>query len=170
MRAMSFRDLKLIPQLSHLSEIEMLFTANDELVNACLYELGFDPKAPILYIPSKHRDMQNKVAVGFRAVGQITTDRKFLRSALCTPVERLIAASRTDMSLTYELAKLMGSSIEFKDDGAFGEAPEFDGTVEPDYLKIEKEIKDLEDLRDHIRGCAYNESGALKMPYEYKGE
>jgi hypothetical protein len=167
-RVFSFRDLQLIPELSEYNEIELLHPSMDDLVNSFLSQLGFNIHQSVLYVPALHRDMQGNVGVGFRAVGSITTSREFLNSKLCSPIERLIAASTYDMSLTKELSKLMGSSVSLFT-RADGEDPDFpEELVEPDCEDISNQIAMLEALRDDIRGTPYNEWGALKTPEEYK--
>jgi hypothetical protein len=169
-RVFSFRDLLRINLFEGLNEIDLLQIKNDDLVNSVLAELGFDITKPILYVPAKHRDLSGKVGVGFRAVGDIDpTDRKFLNSSLCQPIERLIAASKTDMSLCRELAKLTGSTVELRDDGAVDEADDYpDELTEPDEEAVAKQILVYENVRDAIRGTPYNEQGALKTPQEYQ--
>lgn len=169
-RVMSFRDLQLIPELSHLREIDMLSIANDQLINSFLSQLGFNTDASVFYEVAKHRDLRNNVGVGFRAVGTITQDRTFLNSRMCSPDERMVAASFTDMSLTRELAKLAGgrSHVELTDNRNLltGETTELDYT-EPDCDDVAAQIKQLEELRDFIRGNPYNEYGSLKTATEY---
>lgn len=172
-RVMSFRDLRLIDELSDYNEIELLHPSMDDRVNFYLAQLGFDTDYGILYVPNKHRDMQGNVGVGFRAVGEITINRNFINSPLCSTVERLIAASYKDPSLAAEMAKMMGNSISYDmiagiDDG--GEPieefpPEL---IEPDYEEMSAQIKFLENLRDEIRGPYLNEYGSIKTPEEYK--
>src|ERR1700741_2477056 len=117
-RVFSFRDLQRIPALSGLTETQLLAIERDDLINSYLAQLGFDTNKAILYVPAKHRDLAGKAAMGYRAVGEIDPhNRTFLNSSLCLPIERLIAASKTDMSLTRELAKLMGSNVDLRDDG-----------------------------------------------------
>jgi hypothetical protein len=167
-RVFSFRDLQLIPEISEYTELELLAPIRDGMVNKYLALLGFNIQAPILYVPAKHRDMQNKVGIGFRAVGEITQDREFLNSKLCSPIERLIAASYYDMSLTRELARMMGVGAEFRRD-IDGEDEDYpDSEIEPDMLQVQAEILMLKNIRDSIRGTPYNEAGALKTPGEYQ--
>lgn len=168
-RVFSFRDLQRIPALSGLSEIQMLAIERDDLINQYLSTLGFDTTKAILYVPAKHRDLSGKVAVGYRAVGEIDPhNRTYLNSSVAAPIERLIAASKTDMSLTRELAKLMGSNIELKDDGATEEDDSYPPElIEEDHEEVSEEILNLENIRDMIRGSPYNEYGALKTPQEY---
>lgn len=170
-RVMSFRDLQRIPELSHLREPDMLSIANDKLINSFLSQLGFNTDAAVFYEVAKHRDLQNKVAVGFRAVGTITQDRAYLNSPMCTPIERMIAASQTDMSLTRELAKLSGTSShsELTNNAASlsSDSQQDSEYTEPDCDEVAAQIKQLEELRDFIRGSAYNEYGSLKTAEEY---
>lgn len=141
----------------------------DDTVNAYLGQLGFDMTCAIQYIPAKHRDMQGKVAVGFRAVGEISADRNYITSKMCSITERLIAASYTDPSLCRELSSLMGNSITFKDsdDNHDGEESYPDHEVEADFKAVQDEIRNLENLCATIRGTPHDEAGALKLPGTY---
>lgn len=169
-RVMSFRDLQLIPELSAYTEIELLYIERDALVNKYLAQLGFNVNKPVLYVPNKHRDIQGGVGIGYRAVGEISNDRVFLNSRLCSTIERLLAASVEDISLTKELSKLMGNSAIFRSDRMDGEDEEFpDCLIEPDYEQVKAEILNLEMVRDEIRGDKYNEYGNLKTAREYAG-
>lgn len=169
-RVFSFRDLRVIPALSKCNEIQLLHPSMDALVNSCLEQLGFDLKRPIQYLPSKHRDLQGKVAVGFRAVGEIAADdRNYITSKMCTLTERLVASASRDPSLARELCNLMGNSINLSDsDGGLGDDEGFpEELVEADHDNIAEEIRNLENLRDQIRGSQYDEAGALKLPGTY---
>jgi hypothetical protein len=166
-RSFSFRDLLLIPALSRYNEIELLHPVLDPLVNSYLGQLGFNMGCAIQYIPSKHRDMQDNVAVGFRACGEISTDRDFINSPLCSITERMIAAYQVDPGLAKELANLMGNSISFKDTEYDGDTEEEDfpeELVEADYEDVANQIRELEKIRDQIRGYPYDEYGSLKLP------
>jgi hypothetical protein len=168
-RVFSFSDLRLIPELSRYNEISLLSPKLDGTVNGYLAKLGFDITQAIQYIPAKHRNMQGKVVIGYRAVGTINRDREFINSPFCSTIERLIAASTYDMSLTRELAKLMGSSVQLKDDDAVEMDENYpEEWVEADFEEVQARIRTLEVLRDRIRGSMYNEYGALKRPYEYQ--
>lgn len=168
-RVFSFRDLLLIPALSKFNEIQLLHPAMDETVNSFLAQLGFDLNHAILYVPAKHRDLQGKVSVGFRAVGEIAADdREYITSKLCTITERLVASAKTDPSLCRELCQLMGNSINLSDgDGPSDESDYPDDLVEKDFDNVASEIRNLEKLRDQIRGTPYDEAGALKLPGTY---
>lgn len=172
-RTISFRDVMLHSQLSHIkNEIDLLKLENDDLMEKILKQLGFDTDYPVAYVPSKHRDMQNKVAVGFMAVGEISLNREFINSPMCSPVERLVAASYTDPSLTRELSNLMGNHVNFKsllEDEAEGDGEELpEDMLEPDRHYVAAQISVLADLRDRIRGSMYNEAGDIKTFAEYK--
>lgn len=173
-RVISFRDLiSTVPWLQCYTEIEMLDLTMDGLVNQALGELGFNLHNAILYVPAKHRDLAGKVGIGFRAVGEINQDRAFLNSHLCLPIERLVAASQYDMSLTKELAKLMGTTTADLRDTAIMDMTQYDDDrpaseyEESDADQVALEVLNLEKIRDEIRGHKYNEWGALKCPREY---
>lgn len=167
-RVFSFRDLRRIPELSQLTEAEMLKPEHDALVNQALAQLGFNINAPILYVPSQHRDFAGKVAVGFRAVGEISSDPAYLNSRICPLIERLIWAAQKDPSLAKELSKMMGHSVNLDDDAA-EEAADFPDTdVDPNYEIIQEQITTLTLLRDVLRGSPYNDQGNLKTPAEYQ--
>lgn len=172
-RVISFRDLMVCSQLAHIkNEVELLSIANDDLVSSILAKIGFDVDYPILYVPSKHRDMQNKVAVGFMVVGEISLNRAFVNSYLCSTTERMIAACYTDPTLTRELGKLAGNRVNYK--AMLEDQAEFEGDelpedmLEPDRFIVADQIKQLTELRDMIRGTIYNDSGDLKTFGEYK--
>lgn len=169
-RVFSFRDLQRLDEFKGMSEITMLGVDNDETIGKYLAALGFDLTKPVLYVPAKHRDLSGKVAVGFRAVGDIDPyNRSYIRSSMCDTVERLIAASKYDMSLTKELCKLMGSTVEINDDMATEDDDGFpEELIEEDFKANAAEISNLEAIRDIIRGSPYNEAGALKTFAEYR--
>jgi hypothetical protein len=167
-RNFSFRDLRRIPELAKFTEVELLDPSKDELVNQALVQLGFNINAPILYVASQHRDLAGKVEVGFRAVGEISSDPAYLNSRLCPLIERLIWAAQKDPSLARELAKMMGHSVNLDDD-ATDEANDFpDSDIEPTYEVVQLQIEALTFLRDEIRGSPYNEQGNLKTSAEYQ--
>lgn len=174
-RVVSFRDLiSTVPSLKGYTEIELLDLGMDSLVNEALDVLGFNVNKAILYVPNKHRDMAGKVGIGYRAVGEINPyNRAYLQSRVCPPIERLIAASQTDMSLCKELAKLMGTTTADLRDTAimdlslWEESSESQEYLEEDYAQVTLEILNLEKIRDEIRGNKYNDHGALKTPEEY---
>lgn len=167
-RIFSFRDLKRIEKFASLREVDMLSIEYDDSINEALGQLGFDTRAPILYVPSLHRDLAGKVEVGYRAVGEINNDPSYLNSKLCPIIERLIWAARKDPSLARELSKMMGHSVNLDDDAA-EESKDFpDVDVSENYADIQAQIELLTEIRDSIRGNPYNEFGNLKTPAEYK--
>jgi hypothetical protein len=167
-RVFSFRDLKRVPSLTGFSETELLNPKHDAAVNEVLAAVGFNIQAPILYVPSRHRDLAGKVEVGFRAVGEISNDPVYLNSKLCPLIERLIWASQKDPSLARELSKMMGHSVNLDEDAA-DEVNDFpDSDIDPDYGIIQMQIEALTFYRDEVRGSPYNEQGNLKTPAEYQ--
>lgn len=172
-RTVSFRDLMVCTKLSHIkNEIELLDIKNDAIMSDILSEIGIDIEYPVTYVPSKHRDLQNKVGVGFMAVGDISLNRSFINSSLCSVTERMIAASYSDPSLTRELGTLLGHQVNFR--SLLEDETEFDGDelpedqLEPDRHEVAAQIKYLAELRDSIRGSMYNEAGDLKTFQEYQ--
>lgn len=155
MKCISFRDLLVADALKHLNEIEMLSPENDELMKSVLVQCGMDVDYDIQYIPTKHRDMQGKVAVGFQAVGDININRNVLNSCVSDVTDRMVAASYQDPSLTRELAGMMGNTINYKSlleaEDAFDET-EYVEPLEEDYEWVTKQIKQLQDIHDVIRG------------------
>lgn len=169
-RVISFRDLKIVPSLSQYTEVELLSTNLDDKVNNVLGQLGFNLKAPILYVPTKHRDMQGGVGVGFRAVGHINNDHAYLSSNICPMIERLIWASLKDPSLARELAKMMGHTVNLDDTALEIDDPMYEEEIEDDYEMTSAQIVALTTIRDVVRGSPYNEQGILKTPKEYKSQ
>jgi hypothetical protein len=170
-RVISFRDLRIIPELSQYNEIELLHPSNDKMVAKYLEVLGFNTNAPVQYIPNKHRDVQGNVGVGFRAVGTIAVESEFLKSHMATMEDRIMATFFKDPSLARELAQMLNTGISFVDvDDVLpeDEQEEFpEEHIEPDYEEVSAELKTLEVLRDSIRGPMMNESGAPKTYGEY---
>lgn len=170
-RVISFRDLRVIPELAQYNEIELLHPSNDKMMAKYLEVLGFNTDAPVQYIPNKHRDVQGNVGVGFRAVGTIAVDSEFLGSHMATMEDRIMATFFKDPSLARELAQMLNTGISFIDaDDALSEddQDEFpEEHIEPDYEEVSAELKALEILRDSVRGSMMNESGAPKTYAEY---
>lgn len=115
MRSISCRDILVAEELSHIkNEIELLNPDNDELVKSVLTQVGFDVRHGIQYIPSLHRDMQNKVAVGFMAIGEYNTDPKYKQ--FMDTFDRVVIAGMQDASLGREMANMMGQQFQFNND------------------------------------------------------
>ena len=172
MKNISFRDLQLCSRFKGLNEISMLALSNDDNMSWALAQLGFDVEYPISYIPRKHRDSANKVALGFMAVGEINLNSSYIDSPMCTLTERMIAAAYTDPSLTRELSSLMGMRVNFRallDSGSERGGENLpDDMLEPDHQYIADQIVFLETVRDGIRGNPYNDRGEFKCFSEYK--
>lgn len=171
-RVLSFRDLLLISDLSQYNEIELLHPSMDDLVNPYLGKLGFDLDYGIVYEPSKHRDLQGKVAVGFRVLGELNINRRIINSDLCTVEDRFIAAGYQDPSLVRELGPLMGTRLDYRAFHGEEDGEEYEDflaeDIEPSYAEVTREIALLTAIRDQIRGDIYNEAGSIKSPMEGK--
>lgn len=180
MRATSLRDIMLADSLSHIkSEVVLISHDNDAAVLAVLEQIGYDITQPIEYVPSRHRDMANKVAVGYMVVGEYSRDAKY-RHFLDT-TDRVILAGMDDASLARDMSALMGKKniyrndddkwedgsrakandpryfseaqlLEFGFTGNDEEVDEFEGEyLERDWEETLRAIKQLEELRDTIR-------------------
>lgn len=181
MRATSLRDIMLADSLSHIkSEVMLISPENDVAVAAVLEQIGYDISQEWEYVPSKHRCMSNKVAVGFMVVGEYSRDPKY-RHFLDT-TDRVIVAGMGDASLAREMQTLMGRKNTYKgdekwDDGARAKAndPRYfsdeellemgytagedeNDPLEGEYIESDWEvnlraIKQLEEIRIQIRGA-----------------
>lgn len=115
MRSLSVRDLLVAEELSHIkNEIDLIHPQNDELVKFILHQIGFDTRHEIQYIPSLHRDLKGKVAVGFQVVGEYSTDHKYRK--FMDTLDRVIICGMKDISLGRELAAMMGSQLQYHND------------------------------------------------------
>lgn len=171
-KTLSFRDLQVCSFFKDMNEIQMLSLENDKAMEFALQHVGFDTDYPVTYEPSNHRCMRGKVALGFRAVGEINMNKSYIESPLCTLTERMIAAAYVDPSLTRELSSLMGMRVNFRSllengtDSSSEDLP--DDMLEPNREFVGKQIDDLITLRDTIRGSLLNERGEAKTFAEYK--
>lgn len=176
-KTISFRDLQVAEELSHLNEIQMLHIDNDPLVNNVLRQCGMDIDYGVAYIPSKHVDMQGRIAIGYMAVGEVSINREYIDSPLSSSTDRLVAAGYRDVSLAQELLTLATSNraySEFVDTEYLPEAEDVVGydeaDVEEDYEWVSAQIQQLEDIRDALRGSMFNSAGTLKTAEEYQQE
>ena len=170
-RTISFRDLKVVPELQGFNEIEMLHPKMDGIIYNILDNIGFDVQYAVQYFAANHRDLKGKVAVGFMATGEININRKHMNAVYTDNMTRLAASSYTDRSLTVELANLSGTVLDFK---AFNEAgieeggkELYEGLIEENWKEVKAEINMLNGLRDRIRGPLYNAAGSPKTFEEY---
>jgi hypothetical protein len=181
MKVLSFRDLMVCEELSHIkNEIELLHPSNDSLVNSLLVQIGFDVAREVFYEASKHRDLQGVVAVGFCACGEYARDVKY-RQFLDT-TDRIVIAGMNDPSLAREMALSQGTSHSYRNDddkwddgsrakkddvryysdqelldlgftGDKEEIDEFEGEyIERDWEENLRAIQVLKETRDLIRG------------------
>lgn len=115
MRATSLRDIMLADSLKHIkSEVLLISPENDVAVLAVLAQIGYDVKQPFEYVPSKHRDLRNKIGIGFQVVGEYSRDPKF-KSFLDT-TDRVILAGMLDPSMGRELSTMQGRKNTYKGD------------------------------------------------------
>lgn len=176
-RVLSCRDLMLATSLKNIkNEVELIHPENDAIVINILTQLGFDCKNGIDYAPSLHRDMQNKVAIGYQVVAEMSTDRKY--NDYLDAHDRAARAGLTDVSLAKEMCALMGKSYKYnkgsgeqkvvnskkasryEDEGnEYSDLyiddtgdDEYDDYEEADYQANLSQIQTLERLKKEIRG------------------
>lgn len=173
MKSISFSDLKLHSTLSGYKEIELLHIDMDDKINAVLSDLGIDTDYGVCYQAAKHRNLQGKVVIGYMAVGDVQINRKHLTSVFADLTDILISSAYTDPSLTKELANLSGLSRSYdnnQESDDYGDEQQAmpANQLEEDWEEVEKQIMQLEEIRDIVRGPMLNESGAAKTAEEYK--
>ena len=169
-KAYSFTDLLTLPSLSHLNEITMLHPSNDHLVADVLEQIGVDLDRGVYYVPSKHRNMQGNIVLSYQAVCELSLKKKWLNSGFFDLTDRLVVAGRTDPSLAREMSYLTGQSHQYSPDEDYTGLEEDDfpqDQLEPDWVFLQSQIAQLEEVRDSIRGNPYNAAGSLKTFDEY---
>lgn len=170
-KAVSFRDLLKVSWLSKYNEINLLSIDLDEEVQRVLSEIGFDCEYPIEYSCANHRDLTGKTGVGFMAIGDVSINRKHLTSAYADLTDIMISASYQDPSLAWQLGELSGKQRSY--DNNLSLEDDFDRNypkelLQLNYSDVEWQIKEMNDLCEHIRGSKYGPSGGLKTTQEYK--
>lgn len=173
MKTCSFRDIKKASWLRGYNEIDLLSIERDDDVNKVLDQLGFDCDYPISYFAAKHRDLTGHVDIGFMVCGEVQCNRKHLTSVFADLTDVLVSTAYLDTSLTKELANLSGLSRSYdnnqeSDDYGDQQQDMPANQLEEDWEDIEKQIRQLEEIRDLIRGPQINESGSAKTAEEYK--
>jgi hypothetical protein len=168
MKTISVTDLKLIPELSHLRDIDFIDPANTELIKPFLKVLGFDLDYPVEFIPSQHRNLQNKVVISYQIVGEVECNAAFLTSQWATAEDRMIAAGYRDLGLAKDLASssTIGRNYGGSDNEAVLEALAPD-MLNPDEQEIAAQIQTLKDLLLIVRGNPYKADGSLATLCEH---
>lgn len=162
MKQVSFRDLKRIPELSVFTEFQMLQPSMDCVLLPWIKMFGIDTDYEVEYIPNVHRDLFNKVALGFRAVGEISCNRLDINGPFMDMTDRLVAVAYQDKSLLEELAELSGKVLDYRGDGEMLIDEDNPNLVfpyelrEPNYEDMVEMIARLTGVRDRIRKSVTN--------------
>ena len=169
MKSISVYDLKLIPELAHLSIFDLVHPDNDALVNPFLAEMGFDLDYPLMYTVSQHRTLQHKVEIGFVIRGETNINRKHVTGPWGTLDDRLAAAAITDPSLCAALCEQMNTGLDYGSFSDNDDGPESfpDSMCDPHEQQILTQIKQLEGVLLAIRGNQHKNDGSLKLAHEY---
>lgn len=156
-KSIGARDVLQVPSLAHLTEIAILHPSQDKLVAPVIHALGIDTDFPVEIHANKYRDMNGKVAIGYRFVGHLRIDRGYINSGFADTIERVAATGYSDPSLTRELAEMMGQTVDFKSfhEGETEELSEEEFPVsmmEEDYASSEDLITTLNVIVNRVRG------------------
>ena len=160
MKIYSVTDLMLIPELSHLRQLDFIDPANTELLKPFLKILGYDLDYPIQFIPSRHRNLQGQVVISYQIVGDIECNESFLNSVWCTSEDRMIVAGYNDLTISEDMAAAMTACRPYGDTGAHDDGFPLD-QCEPDEKETLDQIKQLEELLLQIRGNPYRKDGSM---------
>jgi hypothetical protein len=166
MKVISVTDLQLVPELSHLRQMDFIDPANTELLRPVLKTLGFDLEYPVQFIPSQHRNLQGKVVISYQIVGDVEINESFLSSEWATAEDRMIAAGYRDVGLAADLAASMTIGRDYEGESK-GEALAPD-QLNPDADIISAQIKVLEDALLLVRGDPFKEDGSRSTLCEHK--
>ncbi len=171
MKAISVFDLRIIPQLAHLTHFDLIHPDNDCIVNPFLQVMGFDVRKGLNYTTSQHRTLQNKVEIGFVIRGEVNTSREHLTGPWADLQDRLTAAAITDPSLCRSMCAQLNSSLDFSSFGPDSSSGVVDfpaSLSDPKEGEILAQIQQLDELLDMIRGSQHKEDGSLKRPEDYQ--
>lgn len=170
--SISFTDLKLVDDLSHMTESDMLSLGNDDIMLKHLHTLGMDQDYAYAYVPSLHRNMQGDVVTSYRVCGDVRCDRAFINGPLSSLTDRMFAASFSDPSLAEELGMLTGLSRMYG--GMVGNEGEDypkealpDNQLESGWRSKEAEIVEMALLCEELRGGYFKDCGSLKTREDY---
>jgi hypothetical protein len=168
--SISLTDLKLIDCLSHMSERDMMNPANEKVMLKYLHMFGMDCNYGYAYVPSTHRNMQNKVVTSFRVCGDIRCDASFRNGPYASLTDRLVMTAYTDISLTEELGKLVGLSRAYGGMDSEESMKEFmlDSQLEPEWQSKEENLWRMAAMCESIRGPYFTEAGSLKTKEDYQ--
>lgn len=160
MKVFSVTDLMLIPELSHFRQIDFIKPENTEKLLPFLKILGYDVLYPIVFRPSKHRNLQNQVVISYQIIGDIELNSSFQDSVWCTAEDKIIARGYTDLTVSEDMAAIMTACRSYGDTGSHDDGFPVD-QCEPDEKEVLAQIKQLEELLLQIRGNPYRKDGSI---------
>jgi len=165
-KSVGMRDILKIPAFASMNERDLLDPKYDKHVWPYLYELGVDTEYGVEIDVNDYRDLNDKIGIGYRYVGEIRCDAAFRKSPFCTATDRLVITSYHDRSLTQELAGIMSQgTMTFDADG--DDEAFLEEHIETSFGENTQQISVLKQMLYNVRGSQRNASGALKMPHEY---
>ncbi len=167
MKTISVTDLQLIPELSHLRMIDFIDPKYDELVSPFLAKLGFDLDFPIEFAPSQHRNMQGKVVIAYRIIGEVECNNAFLTSPFATAEDRVVARGYRDLGLAGDMAKQLTAGRDYGHDDGQGEKGFPPELTNEDEQTIKDQINSLAGLLMIVRGNPFRQDGSRATLAEY---
>jgi len=169
-KRVSMSDILAIDEFKGLKEFDLLPVEMDNKVLPYLHMLGINKLLGYEVIADQHRNLQNKIVVGYSYIGEMRTCEEFKNSPFCSLEDRIIMTGSKDISLTKELSKLAGggsSMVEREEEDKDPEDLLTQEYVEDNWEQTTKQITALESIVKFVRGNPYNESGNRKTYLEY---
>jgi len=166
----SVSDLLKLDDFKHLNEVQLIHPDNDEKVLNHARTAGMDICGGYEYSASQHKNMTDKVVVGYRLIGELTNAPSFRTSPFCTSEIRTLSHLRRDVSLTQEMVKLSGGCFSYgknTEEDAESER-ECESMYEPNWQALEQQINLLNKIAKDIRGGSMGANGGLKTWYEWQ--
>lgn len=166
MKSISVTDLQLIPELAHLRMIDFIDPKYDALISPFLKLLGFDLDFPIEYAPSQHRNMQGKVVIAYRIIGEVECNNAFLQSPYALAEDRIIARGYRDLGVAQDMAGQLTTGRDYghSDGSEKGFPPELTNENEQ---AIKDQINSLAGLLMIVRGNPFRQDGSRSTLAEY---
>jgi phosphate-selective porin len=181
MKSISFSDILTFPIFSDYTEDMLLNPKMDKYVMPYLHLLGGDINTGYQVVANKHRNLNNRVVIGYRYVMQSRTDYEYVHSNQCEVIDRIAAAAMKDPSLAVEMASLMNQSFNFSSfheggvDTDYGRENRVGTTIiafpeellEDDWKHTEAVLEAMKETILAVRGKPNKANGDLKGLSDY---
>lgn len=165
----SASDLVELPQFVGMSVFDLIQRSNDVIVASLIYKMGADTSRGVHIQACKHRNVRNKVLVGYRYVAFERKDKEWLSNRHSSMSARISA--QKDSTLAGDMVFMSQQGIGengFKamcvgvmgseDKGAVGITR---SEIDEDYLETLSLIHSLQKAQENIRGYISEEEDIL---------